>query len=124
MRKHLISNQFRFPQKHFRRHNSRGLRCAHPRLQALDFQSSALLPSEAAAVYLHKLCQSEPTFLCQSVLTIASAEFSAKYACNYGKYCINLVKLNHNIGVYEHSALHIISIATIYGEQKLKPKGK
>ena len=25
---------------------------AHPRLQALDFQPSALLPSEAAAVYL------------------------------------------------------------------------
>ena len=29
----------------------RGLRFAHPRLQALDFQPSALLPSEAAAVY-------------------------------------------------------------------------
>ena len=53
-----------------------GYATAHPRLKALDFQPSALLPSEAAAVYLKykgaqniatELCLSAPKNLCQSV---------------------------------------------------------
>ena len=53
MRKHLLIKRFRFLQKHFvGRHISVGYANAHPRLQALDFQPSALLPSEAAAAYL------------------------------------------------------------------------
>ena len=48
------------------------------------------------------------------MLTIASAEFFAISACNYGNYCINLRKTNLNIGAHEHSSLHINTFAPLW----------